>query len=90
MSDLTARTYVFDVYDRASNTTEKDVTVEDYFRTKYAVHLQWPELPLLETGRKNVYYPMECCLMDKGQKYPYKLDEQQVRVYVFTTRRSIR
>lgn len=88
VSDLTARTHRFDVFDRASNTTQKDVTVEDYFKDKYNLALQWPELPLLEMRKKGVYYPMECCVMDKGQKYPYKLDEQQVCVHVFFSRRS--
>lgn len=82
VSEFTARTYKFDVLDRNTGQTRPNVTVEQYFKDKYNLALQWPELPLLETGRKNVFYPMECCVMEKGQKYPYKLDEAQVCVYV--------
>lgn len=85
VSSLTARTHTFDVVDRRAGTTEKDVTVENYFKSKYNIALQWPELPLLETGKKEVFYPMECCVMDKGQKYPFKLDEAQVCSDVFST-----
>ncbi|MCJ1470295.1 hypothetical protein MMC07_008940 [Pseudocyphellaria aurata] len=77
VSDLTARTHTFDVVDRASGVTHKDMTVEDYFKEKYHLALEFPELPLLQMRKKEVYYPMECCVMDKGQKYPFKLDEHQ-------------
>lgn len=45
---------------------------------RYNVILQHPNLPLVEvTSKKRVMYPMELCFMQKGQKYPYKLDEKQ-------------
>lgn len=42
--------------------------------------LEYPDLPLIEVGKKGTMYPMEICHMGKGQKYPYKLDEAQVRI----------
>lgn len=89
VSNFTARTYKFDVVDRKAGTTQKDITVEQYFKSKYNLALQFPELPLLETSKKGVLYPMECCVMAKGQKYPFKLDEQQVCAHAFSTRRII-
>lgn len=44
--------------------------------------LEFPDLPLIEVGKKGTMYPMEICHMGKGQKYPYKLDEAQVRIYL--------
>ena len=69
---------------RSTGEIEKDVTVEDYFKRRYNVFLEFPDLPLIETGRKKTMYPMEVCHMSKGQKYPYKLDEAQVRVSPLT------
>lgn len=89
VANFSARTYTFDVRNRQTGIITPNVTVEDYFNDKYGIALQWPELPLLEMTKKDVYYPMECCVMDKGQKYPYKLDEAQVCAHVFTARRSI-
>lgn len=57
---------------------EKNVSVEEYFRRRYNVYLEWPNFPLVEvTSKKRILYPMEVCFMNKGQKYPYKLDEKQ-------------
>lgn len=63
---------------KQSGVTEKNVTVQDYFARRYNVHLEYPGFPLVEvTSKKRVLYPMEVCFMQKGQKYPYKLDEKQ-------------
>lgn len=57
---------------------EKNVSIEQYFKRRYNVILQYPGLPLVEvTSKKRILYPMELCFMQKGQKYPYKLDEKQ-------------
>lgn len=66
---------------RSTGQVEKDVTVEQYFQKRYNVFLEFPDLPLIEVGKKGTMYPMEICHMGKGQKYPYKLDEAQVRIY---------
>ena len=52
VSSLNAKTHTFDVTDRKTGTTEKNVTVENYFKRKYGVALQWPELPLIDTVKK--------------------------------------
>lgn len=67
---------------RTTGQVEKDVTVEQYFQRRYNVFLEFPDLPLIEVGKKGTMYPMEVCHMGKGQKYPYKLDEAQVRIYL--------
>lgn len=64
---------------RSTGQVEKDVTVEQYFQRRYNVFLEFPDLPLIEVGKKGTMYPMEICHMGKGQRYPYKLDEAQVR-----------
>lgn len=71
---------------RTTGQVEKDVTVEQYFQRRYNVFLEFPDLPLVEVGKKGTMYPMEVCHMRKGQKYPYKLDEAQVSIYL---RRSL-
>jgi eukaryotic translation initiation factor 2C len=57
--------------------------VEEYFKRKYNLTLQWPEFPVLETTKRGVVYPMECSIMLGGQRYPYKLNELQVRISLF-------
>lgn len=64
---------------RTTGQVEKQITVEQYFQKRYNVFLEYPDLPLIEVGKKGTMYPMEICHMGKGQKYPYKLDEVQVR-----------
>ena len=54
----------------------KESTVYEYFIEVYNLRLQWPDLPLLVTP-KGEHFPMECCLMVPGQRYPYKLSEKQ-------------
>ena len=65
---------------RSTGEVEKQITVEQYFQKRYNVFLEFPDLPLVEVGRKQAMYPMEICHMGKGQRYPYKLDEAQVRI----------
>jgi hypothetical protein len=49
---------------------------------KYDFNLLQPYLPVIQTGKKNVMFPPEICFMDKGQRYPHKLDDVQVRFSV--------
>lgn len=58
------------------------MSVESYFVAKYKVHLNYPDFPLVEVGRRGALYPMELCHMVYGQRYPYKLDWQQVCILV--------
>ena len=54
------------------------MTCAEYFKQKYRVHLDYWQLPLLETTKKDVLIPMEVAFMCKGQRYPFKLNEKQV------------
>lgn len=75
---LTARTKKFQIKNRDSKEPGKEVTVEQYYQEKYNLRLQEPNLPLVKTTKKDVFYPMELCFLTKGQRYPYKLNETQV------------
>lgn len=44
---------------------------------RYNLRLEHPLLPLVESTKKDVVFPMELCFMPKGQRYPYKLNEDQ-------------
>jgi eukaryotic translation initiation factor 2C len=57
--------------------TGKKQTVAQYFKTKYNVSLQFPNLPLVEMTKKDVMYPMEFLHLIENQRYPFKLDETQ-------------
>ena len=41
-----------------------------------------PNLPLVETTKKDVFFPMELCYLTKGQRYPYKLNEVQTATMI--------
>ena len=75
---LTPRTKKFQIKDRVTKDPIKEVTIEQYYLEKYNVRLMEPNLPLVETTKKDVFYPMELCVLTKGQRYPYKLNEIQV------------
>ena len=72
----TADTYKFDVTDPVTKKVTPQVSVRDYFRKKYNVILNKPWLPLIQAQRGEVY-PMEICYMSPGQRYPFKLNEDQ-------------
>ena len=73
-----AREYKFDVRDRNTGVVTKDVSVYDYFLRRYNLRLEYYNLPLVQTTKKGVVFPMECCIIAPNQRYLYKLDEQQV------------
>ena len=77
VSHLNAKTHKFSVKNRETGES-REVTCAEYFKEKYRVHLEWPELPLLETNKKGVSIPMELAFMCYGQRYPFKLSESQV------------
>lgn len=54
------------------------MSVFDYFHKKYNIYLNKPWLPLVQTQKRNVLFPMELCVMAEGQRYPYKLNSDQV------------
>ncbi|KAI9738223.1 MAG: hypothetical protein M1834_008721 [Cirrosporium novae-zelandiae] len=75
-SKLTARQCRFDWHNPVTN-IKKSVTIYEYFREKYNLQLQYPDLPLVEMTKKGVMFPMEFLTVLPNQRYPYKLNEKQ-------------
>ena len=75
-SEMTARSYKFKCFIKASN-KEEEITIEEYFQRRYNRTLDFPGLPLVETMKKGVLLPMEVLVMASAQRYPYKLNETQ-------------
>ncbi|KAA6409085.1 MAG: eukaryotic translation initiation factor 2c [Lasallia pustulata] len=75
-SEMTARSYKFKCFIKASN-KEEVITIEEYFQRRYNRTLDFPGLPLVETMKKGVLLPMEVLVVAPAQRYPYKLNETQ-------------
>lgn len=73
-----AREYTIDMKDAATG-EKKTISILNYFKSRYNVILNYPELPLVEMTKKGVVYPMEILTLTPNQiqRYPYKLDELQ-------------
>ena len=57
--------------------TGEQITIAQYFKRKYNLGLQFPQLPLMEMTKKGVKYPMELLHLLPNQRYAVKLDEVQ-------------
>ena len=77
ISDRNAYTWTFDLNNRTTGEIRKNTSIFEYFKIRYNIHLTWPTLPIIETTKKGVAFPMEVCVMKPGQRYNFKLDEQQ-------------
>lgn len=77
-----AKEYKFDVKDRNTGEITKDVSVYDYFLRRYNLRLQHWNLPLVETTKKGIVFPMECCMIAANQRYLYKLDDEQIKTMI--------
>ena len=77
-----AKEYKFDVKDRNTGEITKDVSVYDYFLRRYNLRLQYWHLPLVETTKKGIVFPMECCMIASNQRYLYKLDDDQIKTMI--------
>ncbi|KAL8776952.1 MAG: hypothetical protein Q9213_008068 [Squamulea squamosa] len=75
--EKSAREYTFTPYLKEQKKDGPPINLFDYYQQKYNVYLQWPDLPVVQTTKKRVVFPMELCNMMPGQRYPYKLNEQQ-------------
>ncbi|KAL8947942.1 MAG: hypothetical protein Q9222_005822 [Ikaeria aurantiellina] len=75
---LSAKEYTFQVKNKKTGQDEPPINLVDYFRKKYNIYLEHPDLPVVQTTRKSVF-PMEVCEMLPGQRYPYKLNELQTK-----------
>ncbi|CAD6187630.1 unnamed protein product [Caenorhabditis auriculariae] len=58
-------------------------SVADYFSERYGP-LRYPKLPCLHVGppNRNIYLPMEHCLIDSPQKYNKKMTEKQTSAII--------
>lgn len=70
---------MFNVTDKETG-KQTNMSISQYFMKKYKVYLENPKLPLLETTKLGEVYPMELAVMSNGQRYPFKLTEDQVSV----------
>lgn len=77
ISRLNAKEHKFDVTEKATGKTT-NMSVYEYFHKKYNVTLNKPWLPLVQTQKAKVLFPMEVCVMCDGQRYPFKLNSDQV------------
>lgn len=77
ISRLNAKEHKFDVTEKATGKTT-NMSVHEYFFKKYRVILEKWWLPLVQTQKAHVLFPMEVCVMCPGQRYPYKLNSDQV------------
>ncbi|PLN80024.1 eukaryotic translation initiation factor 2c [Aspergillus taichungensis] len=76
-----ARQYTIDYNNKATGVVEK-MTVDAYFKKKYNVILNDWELPMVETTKKGVVYPMEVLTIQGLHKYPWKLNEWQTSAMI--------
>ncbi|KAK1831263.1 hypothetical protein QBC39DRAFT_96706 [Podospora conica] len=72
----TARTVKFDRRDPKDPTKTTRISIYDYYLSEFKLRLQYPDIPLVETGKGSMF-PMEVCLINRLNPYPYKLDGQQ-------------
>ncbi|VDK73916.1 unnamed protein product [Litomosoides sigmodontis] len=62
---------------------ERRMTVADYFRERYG-ELKYPKLPCVHVGpiTRNIYFPLEVCMLDVPQKYNKKLNDKQTSAII--------
>ncbi|GAA5913476.1 hypothetical protein JCM6882_001971, partial [Rhodosporidiobolus microsporus] len=51
-------------------------TIQSYFRHVYGVQLKFPDFPVIAVS-KTARWPLECCVVESGQKWTKKLDPDQ-------------
>ncbi|VDM99836.1 unnamed protein product [Thelazia callipaeda] len=65
------------------NGKERRMTVADYFSERYS-ELKYPKLPCVHVGpvTRNIYFPLEVCVLDTPQKCNKKLNEKQTSAII--------
>ncbi|KUI56371.1 Protein argonaute [Cytospora mali] len=58
------------------NCNNREISIEQYFKERYGVRLEHWQMPLIETTRAGLF-PMECVVINRFQRYNYKLDPDQ-------------
>jgi eukaryotic translation initiation factor 2C len=89
--DKSARDLVFDIRRRTEDGGDcvfKTMSVAQYYKDTYNIHLKYPGLPLVRTRKKGEFYPMELCFVAPSQRYPFKLNDKQTADMIkFTVQR---
>lgn len=77
--DKDAKGSKFELRRRKMDGTETTtaISVNDYYMQTYNIRLKYPGLPLVRTRKKGEFYPMELCIIQSAQRYPFKLNEKQ-------------
>ena len=77
ISEKNAKTHEFEV--KVKETGESYTTnVFAYYQKRYNIRIDKWQLPLLETQKRDIFFPMELAIMAPAQRYPFKLNEGQV------------
>lgn len=91
--DRSAREYKFRLWDDTNKTPGREVTILEYYSSKYQVHLAHPNLPVVQTTKmitkrnednkivfeNPIVFPMELCKMQPNQRYLKQLDDEQTK-----------
>lgn len=64
---LGAREEMFDVRDRDTGRTDR-LSIETYYYKHYNIRLRYPQLPLIQTKKKNILFPMELSFLVEVSK----------------------
>lgn len=76
-----AKNYFFEKKELGNMT--RRISIYEYFLERYHVELQLWRLPIIETSRGGAY-PMEACYVPKYNRYPFKLNPNEVSVLYLT------
>jgi eukaryotic translation initiation factor 2C len=76
---VNARNYYFDR--KNDDGTTQRINLYDYYLQVHRVRIQYPLLPLVETGNAGLF-PLEFCKVDRFNPYPYKLDADQTSAMI--------
>ncbi|KAK3860034.1 hypothetical protein Pcinc_033884 [Petrolisthes cinctipes] len=70
--------------DRKDGKGEVNCSVQKYFREQYNCQLRYPKLNCLKVGpeKRNIYLPIECCKIAKGQKVNKKLSDKETAQFI--------
>ncbi|CAG8942223.1 unnamed protein product [Penicillium salamii] len=68
------REYMIDYFDKAEGTSTR-MSLEEYFKMRYNVRLEYPNMLLVEMTKENVLYPAEFLIIKGLQRYRYKLSD---------------
>ncbi|KAI9894159.1 MAG: hypothetical protein M1814_004013 [Vezdaea aestivalis] len=76
-----AQTTIFPFRNRQTGVVE-EISIEEYFKRQYDIRLKHPMLPIVQTTKAKVKLPMELLRILPGQKYPFKLNEEQTAAMI--------